>query len=148
MIVYRWLLGIAQVGVVCIATLLVTLVSAEIVMRYGVNAPLSWGYDLTTLLFSWLLMLALPLAINGGREPTPIPPTWLARIGLLSQSMILVLLGWIGLTRSLLSYRNGTVSSALAELPQVWYDAAIPCGCLLATLVILCRFAAAGKARS
>lgn len=145
MIAYRLLLRVAGVAVVCLATVMMLMVSTDILLRYALAAPLRWGYDAAALLFVWLSMLALPLAVNGGQEPTPMPQTLLARIGLFVQVIILVAAGWAGLARALVSYSAGTLS--LDNLPQIWFDAALPCGCFLAALVLLCRLVSRGRAQ-
>ena len=58
----------AVVAALCIALTLamVVLVVAAVVMRYAVGAPLTYSYDLSTLLFAWIVFLGLAVAERDG----------------------------------------------------------------------------------
>lgn len=45
---------------------MVTVVSAQVLLRYGFNASLDWGQDVARLLFVWTIFLAIPLGVKAG----------------------------------------------------------------------------------
>ena len=61
-----WLDQIARVTIIATLSGMVAVVSAQVVLRYGLNTSLDWGEDIARLLFVWSIFLAVPLGVNSG----------------------------------------------------------------------------------
>src|SRR5690348_6219396 len=50
--------------------LMILLVAAQVVLRYGLNAPLTWSEELTTYLFGWLIFLGATVTVRRDAAPS------------------------------------------------------------------------------
>ncbi len=66
------LLGLAALDVaaawtiVALVTVMVTVVSAQVFMRYALNSSIGWADEVSRLMFVWSIFLAIPLGIRLG----------------------------------------------------------------------------------
>lgn len=56
----------ARILVITGAALMVLVVSAQVVMRYGFNGSFDWADEVSRLAFVWTIFLAIPLGITDG----------------------------------------------------------------------------------
>jgi TRAP-type C4-dicarboxylate transport system permease small subunit len=136
----RLLIVLAAISLV----VLVGVVFAAVVMRYVFNAPLVFSFDLSTLLFAWIVFVGLTIAdyddahmgldlVSGIQNPL-----LQNCLVLIRQVLIFVLcayLAWIGYQ---LSLRTGALISSL-RISARWLYAAMPIGFALLTLSYLGR---------
>ena len=125
-----------------------TVVIAEVIARYALNAPIIWSNEVATYLFIYAVFFGGSVALNRKelmdvrliRDHCSPRMQWV--MGLLSY---LVILGFslVGTTYSgvliLTSYRTGTVSPAL-EIPMLYIYLPIPIGFTLMGLFSLINF--------
>jgi TRAP-type C4-dicarboxylate transport system permease small subunit len=133
MIVRDALVWLVTATVIALTCALIAVVAIDITARLALNAPLVWGFEVTELLFRWLVFLALPLAASRTRwRQTP--------SGVVGRLLWVVLLSAVGVIASLkaqVSYELDARTPTLLGLPQIWLETALPTGCLLAVLVLL-----------
>lgn len=57
---------VVELVIIAITSAMITIVGAQVFMRYVVNRSLDWTDELATLCFVWTVFLALPLALRNG----------------------------------------------------------------------------------
>ena len=62
--------AVAMRAATLILTVLVLLVAAQVVFRYGLNRPITWSEELATYLFAWLIFLGATVSIRRQDAPT------------------------------------------------------------------------------
>jgi TRAP-type C4-dicarboxylate transport system permease small subunit len=150
----RILDGALSVVTVVLLLVMATLVVVAVVMRYIVGAPLVFSYDLSTLLFAWIVFLGLALAERDGAHlavdllETALPRVPRLALVLVRQVAVAVLslgiawFGWKLLTRA------GMVMPTL-RISVGWLYAALPVGfALLAAAQLLAVPRLLDRARS
>jgi len=136
----RMLIALTVISLV----VLVGVVFLAVVMRYVFNAPLTFSFDLSTLLFAWIVFVGLTIAdrddAHMGLDVLPGigSPALQAGLTLLRQVLVLALcayLTWIGYQ---LFLRTGAQISSL-RVSARWLYGAMPIGFALLTLSYLGR---------
>ncbi|MDH3688826.1 MAG: TRAP transporter small permease [Gammaproteobacteria bacterium] len=56
----------AQWLIVILMTTMVTVVSAQVLLRYGFNSSIGWAEEISRLTFVWSIFLGIPLGIKAG----------------------------------------------------------------------------------
>lgn len=137
--------GAATVLVAVALAVFTTVVIAEVIARYALNAPIFWSNEVATYLFIYAVFLGGSVALKRGelmdvrfiRERCPPRMQWL--MSLLSHLLILGF-SLVGTIYSgvliLTSFRTGTVSPAL-EIPMLYVYLPIPLGFTLMGLFSL-----------
>ncbi|MDN5842371.1 MAG: TRAP transporter small permease [Alcaligenaceae bacterium] len=120
------------------------LVSADALLRYAFNAPLSFQYTLTeNYLLVGLICLALPWGYRTGgyiriqalaARLAPGWRVWLLRIGILLSAIYMAILGWLGATYFWEAWINQEYQLGVIDWPVSWSWAPIPIGCGLLAL--------------
>ncbi|MGD9865135.1 MAG: TRAP transporter small permease [Pseudodonghicola sp.] len=120
--------GLAVVAALSMLAILF-LTTADVVMRYAINAPLGWAYDLVTYyLLAATFFLAFPLALGAGdhiavdfiarKLPQRLTRLALAPACLLSAALFGAV-GWYGLHEAIAAWRQDEVIAG-AILWPVW----------------------------
>lgn len=132
------------VSTVILLVVLVGVVFFAVVMRYVFNAPLIFSFDLSTLLFAWIIFVGLTVAdyddAHMGLDLIPGISSATLQNGLILLRQVLVLalsayLTWIGYQ---LFLRTGAQISSL-RISARWLYASMPIGFGLLTLSYLGR---------
>lgn len=58
--------GVARLAVMSATTIMVVVVSAQVVMRYVFNGSFDWADEVSRLAFVWAIFLAIPLGVSQG----------------------------------------------------------------------------------
>lgn len=130
--------------------------SLDALMRYALNAPLTFQYHLTE---NYLMvgLVAMPLAwgfrtggyirIEGLIHALPGRASdWVLRAGLLVSSIYIAVLAWTAGKHFLDVYRSGEVHFGVIDWPVSWSWIWVPVGCgLLALRLLLMAFGPAGE---
>lgn len=132
--VCRWIV-IALVAVIAI------IVSASVIMRYGVNYSLSWAEDAAKFLMVWLTFLGAPLGFRHGAHVSlellpPLPAGVHRIIRILVHATVFVLMAM--LTKFSWAFAvNGwnQVALTIGDLSMFWIFVSMPIGCALMALV-------------
>lgn len=123
---------------------LVCVVFGAVIMRYVFNAPLIFSFDLSTLLFAWIIFVGLVIAdredIHMGLDLTPgLSSTKLRNCVLLLRNLLVLILSvyltWIGYQ---LFIRTGAQIPSL-RISARWLYASMPIGFALLALSYLGR---------
>lgn len=123
---------------------LVAVIFLAVVMRYAFNAPLIFSFDLSTLLFAWIVFVGLAIAdrddAHMGLDLIPGLSSQQLQDALITVRLVLVAglsayLAWIGYQ---LFLRTGAQISSL-RISARWLYAAMPVGFALLTLSYLGR---------
>jgi TRAP-type C4-dicarboxylate transport system permease small subunit len=65
-----WLIAVCDVAASCslvgLVSLMVVIVSAQVVLRYLFNSSLDWADEIARLCFVWAIFIAIPLGLKGG----------------------------------------------------------------------------------
>ena len=121
---------------------IVVLVVVAVIMRYWIGSPLIYSYDLSTLVFAWIVFLGISLAERDGRHLAidiidhALPQPWSMRLRLLRKSiliclsLILVWIGWSLVTRAGMTLPSLGISVRWLYLP-------LPLGFLLLAIAQL-----------
>lgn len=121
------------------------IVTVAVVLRYGFNAPLTYSFDLATVLFSWMVFLGLALAERdrahlavdvldmslGPRARTAL--VVLRQLGIVALTLAVAWIGWR------LTMRAGMIMPSM-RISIRWLYASLPIGCAalaLAQLLVL-----------
>ncbi|UHD45956.1 TRAP transporter small permease [Aureimonas altamirensis] len=147
----RWLNRIENaivcaITAVAIVTLLaiVVIVFTAVVMRYGFNSAMVFSYDISTLLFAWLIFLGLIVAERDGAHMgidaiDRVPVAWLRRVVVTARYALLlataIYLCRIGIS---LVERSGNQIPSL-RISARWLYMALPIGFGLLSLSYLGR---------
>ena len=131
---------------VCVAVLVeVTILSAGVIWRYGLDNPLTWSDELASIVFLWLAMLGSVIALQRnehmrltttvGMLPRALQP-WAAALAVVGPAVFLALI-----LRPAIDYAIGqwVVRSPALNWPDTVRAAAIPVGCALMLLDCLLR---------
>ena len=136
---------------VTMTVLMVLLVVVSVVMRYVFGAPLTYSYDLSTLVFAWIVFLGLALAefdrahlavyvIDAAVPPKVLPVLLVVRqVALAFLTFAMAYIGWQ------LFQRAGMIMPAL-RISIGWLYASMPIGFLMlsiAQLLVIPRLIAA-----
>jgi TRAP-type C4-dicarboxylate transport system permease small subunit len=130
----RWI-AIALVAVIAIV------VSASVIMRYGVNYSLSWAEDAAKFLMVWLTFIGAPLGFRHGAHVSlellpPLPAAVHRVIRVVVHATVVVLM--VLLTRFSWAFAvNGwnQVALTIGDLSMFWIFVSMPIGCALMALV-------------
>lgn len=140
---------------VALTIAMVLLVVVAVVMRYVFGAPLTYSYDLSTLIFAWIVFLGLSIAefdrshlavdvIDQMVPPALLPVLVVARqIGLAMLTFAIAYIGWR------LYSRAGMIMPSL-RISIGWLYASMPIGFLLlgvAQLLVIPRLVELARAR-
>lgn len=121
------------VALVAVAYLTVVL-TWEVVARYGLRQPSSWGPDTAALSFALATFLAAPtLSKEGGHadmrmvvEAVPAGvAVWMRRFTMLVAWLVCWLLAWFGHHELLRLYERGVMAIAVTPIPKWWLMSAI-----------------------
>ena len=149
----RLLDRILSVVTVALTVAMVALVVAAVVMRYVFGAPLIYSYDLSTLIFAWIVFVGLAVAehdrahlavdaIDGLASPRARAGLVVVRqVGMAALSLFVAVIGW-----SLFS-RAGMIMPSL-RVSIGWLYASLPIGfalLALAQLLAIPRIVRAGS---
>lgn len=150
----EWADRLDRVAAVCAATAgaaialaMVAIVLVAIVFRYGLGAPLIYSYDLSTLLFAWMIFLGLGVAERDGAHLSldvlrfVVSPRAERVVAVLRQALMIaaaLYMAWIG-TR--LTLRTGMEITSM-RVSQKWLYAAMPVGFALLALAYALRLPA------
>jgi len=128
--------------VALIAIPLVGAVAYEVVVRYAFNAPTTWVYDLTYMLYGALFMLGAAFALHKGAHVRT-DFFWdkysIRTRGVIDSISYVVfffpafaILGYIGFHEALYSFNLGEQSDQSPWRPLLWpFKAVVPLACLL-----------------
>ena len=131
--------------VICLV-MLVGVVFAAVVMRYVLDSPLIFSFDLSTLFFAWIVFIGLMLAdrddAHMGLELVPLlNSVLLQKLVILFRQLIVlslcIYLAWIGYQ---LTMRTGAQISSL-RISSRWLYSSMPIGFGLMALSYLGRLA-------
>lgn len=142
------LLSLLEIVAVLIAAALLlaamVLVSADALLRYAFNAPLSFQYTLTeNYLLVGLICLALPWGYRTGGYirieaiSARLAPGWrvrLLRVGILASAIYMATLGCLGAKYFWAAWINNEYQLGVIDWPVSWSWAPIPIGCGLLAL--------------
>lgn len=127
---------VLSIVTVAILVAMTGLVIVAVVMRYVVGAPLVHSYDLSTLMFAWIVFLGLALAERDGAHlavdllevALPRAPrvalVAVRQVGLAALSLFVAFIGWK------LFSRAGMIMPSL-RISVGWLYAALPAGFVL-----------------
>jgi TRAP-type C4-dicarboxylate transport system permease small subunit len=143
---------ISGITIVSLIAIVIT-VFVAVVLRYGFNIALIFSYDISTILFGWLVFLGLFIAERDGAhmgidiitslKPSPMRTALI----LLKQGILLgvaLYLTWIG---AMLVLRTGTQIPSL-RISVRWLYAALPIGFGLLSLAYLLQLVRTLRPRS
>lgn len=151
----RWLLGLdlvlAALAALCIGAMMV-LTAVDVVMRYALNQPLSWAYDLTMnylLVASFFFGLSYTLRMNhhisvdffARRLPKRVYHMGMA-LGCLGAMAIFAAVAWFGLRDTIHAFVNDEVIFGALIWPMWVSKAVVPIG--MAPLALRCLHRAVG----
>ncbi len=121
---------------------LVAAVGYEVVARYVFNAPTTWAYDLTYMLYGALFMLGAAYALHKGAHVRT--DFFWEKFSTRTKGMIdtisyvvfffpaLAILGYIGFHEAIYSFNIGEESDQTPWRPLLWpFKAIVPLACLL-----------------
>lgn len=144
----RYLTPFENVVVVASMAAIVTLVSVQVVLRYGFNSSLHWAEELVRYTVVWMSFLAAGMGVKRGAHiavellrsllPTSLS-RWVLRLACLAGIAFAVILFWAGLAHVLKVGGFGQVSSAM-RAPMWLVYTCIPFGALLLGLRFLEQF--------
>jgi TRAP-type C4-dicarboxylate transport system permease small subunit len=129
------------------------IVTVAVVLRYGFNAPLTYSYDLATVLFAWMVFLGLALAERDRAHLAvdvldmslgPRARTVLVVLRQLALVALTLTVAWIGWR---LTTRAGMIMPSM-RISIRWLYASLPIGCAvlaLAQLLVLPRLVAQAR---
>ena len=133
-----------SVAAVAVTLVMVVLVFVAVLLRYGFDAPLVFSYDVSTMLFAWMIFLGLFVAERDGAhlgvDAVQSIPSERARMLLLvlRQAVLIAVaayMTWIGFR---LVMRTGMLIPSL-RISGKWLYAAMPVGFGCLTLIYLLR---------
>ncbi len=132
--VCRWI-AIGLVAVIAVV------VSASVIMRYGVNYSLSWAEDAAKFLMVWLTFMGAPLGFRHGAHVSlellpPLPPSVYRIIRIVVHATVVFLM--VMLTRFAWAFAiNGwnQVALTIGDLSMFWIFVSMPIGCAIMALV-------------
>ena len=142
--VEAWLDAGFSVAAVAVTVAIVALVAVAVLLRYGFGAPLVFSYDVSTMLFAWMIFLGLFVAERDGAHlgvdavnalPWPRTRTILLILRQLAMIAVAGYMTWIGYQ---LMMRTGMLIPSL-RISGRWLYAAMPIGFLGLTLIHLLR---------
>jgi TRAP-type C4-dicarboxylate transport system permease small subunit len=143
----RGVLGLLLLAVAA----MVSVVSAQVALRYGFNRSIDWADEVSRLAFVWSIFLAIPLGVRQGahigidiviNQLPAAPRTALRRAGALLCALMMAAIAWaaVGVAREqwdeLMSVLDWSVG---------WFIVPVALGALLSALHLL-RIAAFGPA--
>ncbi len=145
--------AVTSVAVICLFAIMLIVV-ADVFMRYVVNRPFSFTYDLVGLyLMAGLFYLALSdtFAIHAHvsvdilvHRFSPSVRRFCEIVTCLCGIAVFSLITWLGLTRAIDNFVNGDVLAGAIPWPS-WASAAlVPLGCAVLTLRLFLQLAAHG----
>lgn len=121
---------------------IVVLVVVAVVMRYWIGSPLVYSYDLSTLVFAWIVFLGISLSERDGRHLAvdiidhALSKHWSKRLMLFRKFVLICLsltLAWIGWS---LVMRAGMTLPSLGIAVR-WLYVSLPIGFLLLAIAQL-----------
>lgn len=139
----RWLhrIDMIYIGVAAIfATVMMLVTFADVGMRYVLNSPLSWAYDLVTnyllistffFSFSYALSRNEHVAIDVFAQQ--LPSEWYHRclaVGYLAVTVVFVTIAWLGLQETLHAYTTNEAMMGAIVWPTWPAKAIVPLGML------------------
>lgn len=136
-----WLVSVATVLVL---VFMVGLVFYAVVMRYVFSAPLIYSYDLSTMVFAWIVFLGLFVAERDGAhiglDILHLVQSDRARqaIAVLRQVLLIALAGYMTFISTQLILRTGMQIPSM-RISIRWLYAAQPAGFAMLTLIYLLR---------
>ena len=126
--------GAAWALVVLIAGM-VTLVSAQVFMRYALNSSIGWTDEVSRLTFVWSIFLAIPLGIKAGvhigmeiltvRMPAKVQDV-LARVVAFVGAAMMTLVCW---QAAVLAFDQWDELMASVNMSSAWFIVAVAIGC-------------------
>ena len=111
----------ARIAVIAAAGLMVTVVSAQVVLRYLFNSSLDWAEEVSRLAFLCTVFLAIPLGIRDGTHVSielvvsrlpMIPAIWLRRTTNALAGAMLLIVAWatVAIAAATWSERLGAIN--------------------------------------
>lgn len=131
------------VAVIILVTM-VALVAIAVVARYVFNAPLSYSYDLSTLLFAWTIFLGLYIAERENAHISldivveKLNPGTRRVVAIIRQILLIAISGYLAWIGTQLILRTGMQVSSL-RISAKWLYASMPVGFGLMALIYLLR---------
>ena len=128
---------------------MVTVVSSQVALRYGLNRSIDWADEIGRLAFVWAIFLAVPLGVRQGAHigidllVDQLPPFWRAlqrRAGAALCALMMLAIAWASLRVALEQWDE---MMATVDLSVGWFILPVGIGALLSALH-LARFAVAG----
>lgn len=139
--VLDWALSILSI-LILVAMVLVVFVA--VVARYQFNAPLIFSYDLSTLLFAWVVFLGLFIAERDGAhigldlvqnmKSGPVKTS----LQVFKQVLLIALAGYMSWISFVLIQRTGMQIPSM-RISSKWLYAAVPIGFSMLTLLYVLR---------
>jgi len=151
-----WLDTVISALTVALLLTVTGIVILAVVLRYVFNAPLTYSYDLATVLFAWVVFLGLALAERDRAHlavdvlDQALGPRMRTALVVLRQLALIALtltVAWIGWR---LTMRAGMIMPSM-RISIRWLYASLPIGCAalaLAQLLILPRLIAEAQGRA
>lgn len=131
--------------------LMVTVVSTQVLLRYGFNRSIDWADEIGRLAFVWAIFLAIPLGVRDAAHigidlaVEKLPPAWrgaLRRGGSALSAAMMIAIAWVcvGVAREQWDEMMATV-----DLSVGWFILPVGIGAALSALHLL-RFTITGVA--
>lgn len=124
--------GWAIVGLISV---MVAVVSVQVLLRYALNSSLGWADELSRLTFVWSMFLAIPLGIRGGMHIgmemltsrlAPAVQNALARLMAAIAAALMALVTW---ESARLAWDQWDEKLASMEASAAWFIVALAVGC-------------------
>ncbi len=128
---------IAAVGV------MVTVVSAQVALRYGLNRSIDWADEIGRLAFVWAMFLAIPLGVREGShigidllvdKLPPLARDALRRVGAVLCASLMAAIAWAALG---VAREQWDELMATADLSVGWFIVPVALGAALSALHLL-----------
>lgn len=126
---------------IVLVAIIAVVVSASVVMRYGINYSLSWAEDAAKFLMVWLTFIGAPLGFRHGAHvslelmpPLPVPLERLVRA--LVHGTVVVLMALLARFSWAFAVNGwNQVALTIGDLSMFWIFVSMPIGCALMALV-------------
>jgi len=121
--------------IVALISVMVAVVSAQVLLRYALNSSLGWADELSRFTFVWSMFLAIPLGIRGGMHIgmeiltsrlAPAVQNTLARVMAAFAAALMVLVTW---ESARLAWDQWDEKMASMEVSAAWFIVAVAVGC-------------------
>ncbi len=122
---------------------MVSLVSAQVFMRYVLNSSIGWTDEVSRLTFVWSIFLAIPLGIKAGvhigmeimtaRMPAKVQAV-LARVVAFAGAAMMTLVSW---QAAVLAFDQWDELMASVNMSAAWFIVAVAIGCAHSALHLI-----------